>query len=325
LVAQGAVSAEAVTPVATAQLHDAVFELLRWPEGDFAFAVDEQDPDDVGLRLAPDEVVSRASEQRERWDAAAERVPSPQAVPELVGSTEAETVVRAEEWAVLRLVDGRRSVAEIVELGGAGQYATVAGLAALVDRGLVRVRPSGAPDAVAETSRLISLLAPVEPTAPAAAPVTAAEPAREPTPEPAPEPVAARVPDEQTPDAATPQESPTVEQVAREQAPAPTSTVVSVPDDEHSDDEPVPAGVGARARLGGAHVAGDVVPPREEPFLAPRRPVFAEPTPPRAVRAVASSGGSAAAAQPMTDGLIERDPSVNRSLLLRLIAGVRGL
>ena len=37
------------------------------------------------------------------------------------------------------------------------------------------------------------------------------------------------------------------------------------------------------------------------------------------------NGSAAMAADPETAALIERDPSVNRSLLLRLIAGVRGL
>ena len=38
-----------------------------------------------------------------------------------------------------------------------------------------------------------------------------------------------------------------------------------------------------------------------------------------------SVSSAAVATEPETSGLIERDPSVNRSLLLRLIAGVRGL
>jgi hypothetical protein len=35
--------------------------------------------------------------------------------------------------------------------------------------------------------------------------------------------------------------------------------------------------------------------------------------------------GTATAAQPVAESAIERDPTVNRSLMLRLIAGVRGL
>ena len=117
------------------------------------------------------------------------------------------------------------------------------------------------------------------------------------------------------------------------------------------------------ATIGGPHVPENVVPPRPEPFLAKRQPdhpeqaqpvtvgtarlafapspaaadatgsVFSQP--PAAAEGPRGSGmthnvggvnGSAAmAADPDAAALIERDPSVNRSLLLRLIAGVRGL
>jgi hypothetical protein len=59
-----------------------------------------------------------------------------------------------------------------------------------------------------------------------------------------------------------------------------------------------------------------VTPQRPEPFIASREPDHLEPM------AVAAAGGGASA---MPSPLIERDPSVNKSLLLRLIAGVRGL
>jgi hypothetical protein len=86
-------------------------------------------------------------------------------------------------------------------------------------------------------------------------------------------------------------------------------------------------------RLGGAHVPGDVIPPRAEPFLPSRQPEHPETMSPIAARLAglssvpsgASVGNAAIATDPQSSALIERDPSVNRSLLLRLIAGVRGL
>ncbi|MGB2839696.1 MAG: hypothetical protein WBC76_07675, partial [Actinomycetes bacterium] len=103
--------------------------------------------------------------------------------------------------------------------------------------------------------------------------------------------------------------------------------------------------------LRGAHDPSGIVPPRPEPFL-PKRDVD-HPEPGRApgfsLPAGAGAGGSggpstvgslssggvpgvssgpagvAAAALPVGEGAIERDPTVNRSLMLRLIAGVRGL
>ena len=58
-----------------------------------------------------------------------------------------------------------------------------------------------------------------------------------------------------------------------------------------------------------------------EPFLPKRQPEHPdEPMP-----AVAAVAGGAASVAPSAATYIERDPSVNKSLLLRLIAGVRGL
>jgi hypothetical protein len=67
---------------------------------------------------------------------------------------------------------------------------------------------------------------------------------------------------------------------------------------------------------------GDVTPRRPEPFLPKRQPEHPEELTPTPVAAVAGGG---AAASPAPASYIERDPSVNKSLLLRLIAGVRGL
>ena len=65
----------------------------------------------------------------------------------------------------------------------------------------------------------------------------------------------------------------------------------------------------------------EVTPHRPEPFLPKRQPDHPEPIPAK----VAATAGGAAAAAAAPSPLIERDPSVNKSLLLRLIAGVRGL
>ncbi len=85
------------------------------------------------------------------------------------------------------------------------------------------------------------------------------------------------------------------------------------------------------------HLVADtrVTPTRPEPFMPRRRPEFPEDHPRPGITRIGGGGGAAAAvagaaglavAEP-TDhkSHIERDPSVNKSLLLRLIAGVRGL
>ncbi len=83
------------------------------------------------------------------------------------------------------------------------------------------------------------------------------------------------------------------------------------------DAEVTPIGRSAAGRA--AEQQGEITPNRPEPFLPKRSPEHPEDPAPMAV---AAAGGSAA---PAAATYIERDPSVNKSLLLRLIAGVRGL
>jgi hypothetical protein len=100
----------------------------------------------------------------------------------------------------------------------------------------------------------------------------------------------------------------------------------------------VPAQAIARASVPDGRPRSDspVIPERPEPFTPARRPDHPEDAP-ALVRASAESGSvtalgghgsvnGATAMQPdAVPGVVERDPSVNKSLLLRLIAGVRGL
>jgi hypothetical protein len=238
----------------------------------------------------------------------------------------------------------------------------VSALARLVERSLLTVSDA-AGDHAGVVARRQALLAPLEltfvpvvaPPEPAAvtsephAPVAAAdepavvEAADGPAAAPAPEEPVAEVSGEPEPEPEV-SVADTVPEAAEAAHPAEGDEPAdeSGTEDDGSDD--------AVPTLGGAHVPGDVVPPRPEPFLPRRHADYddehehaaaatgAEPARAAAL-ATARPGGSvpvqigggagevvgatAVAADPSAP--IERDPSVNRSLMLRLIAGVRGL
>jgi hypothetical protein len=61
LLEAGAVDAALVQRLALEQAIDAVFDLLRWPNGDFSFGMGEENPDDVGLAVTTEQVVSDAT------------------------------------------------------------------------------------------------------------------------------------------------------------------------------------------------------------------------------------------------------------------------
>lgn len=343
LLDNGAIDSELLKHAVTDQSVDAVFDLLRWQQGDFAFVVDETNPDDIGVTLSVETVLHDADSRRGSWESVSQVVPSPQAVLAMPVVLPDDPQVSREEWSLLALIDGRRSVAELVDLTGSGQYAVVSTLAGLVSRGLLEVRDEGdgTVDHVGVVVRRQGLLAPLEgaPFTPVVEPAAA---------EPAPGKPAGgksgRRPAGAAGDAGGSDES---------DGSGDTGSVSDHRDAEAASDEhdsaategagepelvTASAGDGREMMLGGAHVPGDVVPPRPEPFLPRRQADFDDSTPSPATRPVhVQAGGSndvvsgpsvigATAVALDSDGaVIERDPSVNRSLMLRLIAGVRGL
>lgn len=363
LLEAGAVDSQLLQATVAAQATDAVSELLRWPTGDFAL-VEGANPDDIGVVLPSDGLVNEAIARTAAWERLAEVLPSPDVVLALRPlALEGDVVLTPEEWSLLALVDSRRTVGAIVALTGRGQFSVVSTLAELVRRGLLH--PRGAQDPIAELEELLALLGPLE-SAPATelrAPVVEIQPSPvedlatvvesfvEAPPEPTAEPVAppsifgapGRSPIPAAARAVEVADDAAAEDLGLEDlddlADAPPSLTLALTrinaeaaaDDDDGDDDDDDVEDAPLPRVGGAHVPGDVVPPRAEPFLPSRQPEHPESAPPAVARLAGLSsvgavhGSAAVAADPQTSSLIERDPSVNRSLLLRLIAGVRGL
>ena len=196
LLAAGAVGSDAYEPVARAQATDAVFDLLRWAEGEFAFEVADEPGDAVSWDA--NDIVLEAQRRLGDWETVASRLPSSDAPLRLVGQPGDEIVLGTDEWTIVRLVDGIRSTNELVSLIGKGEWETATTLAALVERGLIVAsdggmerelgasallgRVEGAPEPPAELSaaarmpsqriepappRLSELFTPVAPAAPA--------------------------------------------------------------------------------------------------------------------------------------------------------------
>src|SRR5580698_2940689 len=121
---------------------DTVFDLMRWTEGVFEFVIDEPNIDDVGVVREVDEVVTEARQRLDNWASIDERVSSSDTVLSLSLSPDKDPELEREEWALLALVNGQRTIADLVALCGRGEYAVVVALAALVGKGLVLTEDS---------------------------------------------------------------------------------------------------------------------------------------------------------------------------------------
>ena len=320
------VSSRAAAAGRTEQAVDAVFDLLRWPEGDFAFDVDEPNPDDVGVALTPSRSSPRPPGPQGRPGSRCRgSCPSPDVVLAMPVVSADDAAVGRDEWALLALVDGPSHRARARRAHRRGQFAVVSTLAHLVQRGLAGAcRTTASPDHVSPVASAQLLLAPLEaaaearaaetsPAAPAACLVRSRWPASRVRP---------------------------LRRLAR------SSHAAAVAGSPAGRRRPPAASAGVPL-LGGAHApargraaAARAVPARrpvEHPEPAPARGGFSAPLrggrgrPPlvrrgrrQGAQARGFSAGGAAADQ-QADPIIERDPGVNRSLLLRLIAGVRGL
>jgi hypothetical protein len=330
LLEQGAIDGGLLRQAVTDQSVDAVFDLLRWQQGDFAFVVEEINPDDVGVSITIEAILSDAESRSSNWESVSAIVPSATALLAMPVVLPADPQISREEWSLLAFVDGRRSVADLVDLTGSGHYAVVSTLAGMITRGLLEVREATDTDHVGVVVRRQGLLAalegspfqPVRTRAPVPVAVTEAS-----EPERAPEAGSVHGSGPQTHDASGSPQHVDVHpaEVAGDDAPAPDVDPGLVT---------VATGAGPMT-LVGTHVPGDVVPPRSEPFLPKRQADFDESSPspePRPMQVRSSGPGSggviganAVAIDPEAVAMIERDPNVNRSLMLRLIAGVRGL
>jgi hypothetical protein len=347
----GAVDLDFLRNLGAEQAVDAVFDLLRWTEGDFSFTVDEPGPDDVGFALGVEPLVNDARSRLESWDHACRVIPSPETVLALPVALREDLHMTRGEWAMLALVDGRRNVADLVGLAGRGDYAVVSQLAALIERGLLSVRTPDAEEGALALARRHAILARLE-TGSADSVIEVRDievRAVEPTPSTgfAPLPPVFGAPS-RTPDRSDSRVTDSVGATvdgdvddavfadASMEELSPISTVASVLAAAANGD-PSPfartqAPVRSEENLT-AHLVADtrtaVTPARPEPFMPRRRPEFPDDGARTALmRPAASSGGSTALATAESADQaahIERDPSVNKSLLLRLIAGVRGL
>lgn len=270
LLESGAVDADRLRQAAREQVVDGVFELLQWAEGDFEFALDEADADDVDVRLPVDDVIGEARGREDAWADATRVVPSVDAVLTVPVRRDDDTVLAAHEWAIVTMADGSRTVADLVELTGRGQFGVLTTAADLVRRGVLVVRAAGGDDHVGVVKRRLGLLAPLETSVVRPATVRAAT---------------------------APSAAPTYP------SPSPAS---------------YPAASTAESHL------GLVIPDSPAGLVGADGASAAFRTAPRAGTVTADAPTIGATAVE-TQRIIERDPTVNRSLLLRVIAGVKGL
>jgi hypothetical protein len=122
------------------QVHELIYDIFRLKEGKFQFVplTDAKAPK-ISVQLNADEVMLNILKIVDEWPEIEKKVPPASMVLQKSGTLEQHGITLSEDHnAVYRLVDGARSVNEIVEMSLLGKFATLEILAGLLEGGDIK-------------------------------------------------------------------------------------------------------------------------------------------------------------------------------------------
>ena len=140
LVERGAVEVEQIEWAVRSQIEDAVFDLLRWDLGAFVWEPDVETDVEVRLTVTVDNLIIEASRRLDEISQIRRQIESPEVVLALAPRPPEgahQINITPEEWQVLVLVDGHRSVADIASFIGTDAFQTTRMLFGLMNAGLI--------------------------------------------------------------------------------------------------------------------------------------------------------------------------------------------
>jgi hypothetical protein len=141
LVDEGYVEASVLEGFVLDAVADALFDLLRWEEGELRFEPDEELPDaDIGIYVPIDSALADANKHLEAWIRIREKIPSLDtrfAMAASPGTNSVEIHLKPREWMLLCFLHGGKSVRELVELTGYNDFETARILYGMYAGGLI--------------------------------------------------------------------------------------------------------------------------------------------------------------------------------------------
>ena len=130
------------------QISDALFDLLRWEEGNLRFESDELRTDvDLGLTVTIEAVLADSNRRLEMWNKIKDKIPSMDtrfAMSANPGQKPSDIHLKPREWMLLCYLHGSRSVRELVDLTGYNDFETAKVIYGMYAGGLIeKVGPAG--------------------------------------------------------------------------------------------------------------------------------------------------------------------------------------
>ena len=116
---------------------EAFLTITAWRAGKATFKPDTFSKD-KSINIPPEQLLLKWSYRKQEWDKIREVIPSPNLIFRLALQRDSqERHVKPDEWSVLALANGMRTVAEIIELSGWNEFKASKTLYQLVQTGLL--------------------------------------------------------------------------------------------------------------------------------------------------------------------------------------------
>ena len=164
LLETGMVTEDDVMTAVRQQIEDAAFDLLRWELGEFIWEPGVETEPEVPIFVSVENLIMEASRRLDELEVIQRKIPSGETVLAMAATPPQGAVeinITPNEWQILVLVNGHRSVDEIAEFTGMDQFAAMKVLYGMVSAGLIEVPgredvevedlPASEPQAVEET------------------------------------------------------------------------------------------------------------------------------------------------------------------------------
>lgn len=150
LVDEGYVEASVIESHLRGWIAEALFELLRWTEGELRFEPgEEMDAADLGISIPIEDALAEASKRYDVWQRIKEKIPDVEtrfAISAGPSSKSIEIHLKPREWMLLCHLHGGRSVAELSEITGLSDFDISRTLYGMYAGGLIeKVGPAGEP------------------------------------------------------------------------------------------------------------------------------------------------------------------------------------
>jgi tetratricopeptide (TPR) repeat protein len=138
LIERGYISSEDLERSIRTQIEEAIYHLFTWSRGSFYFEVDElPDAGDMRVSISPESLLLEAARRVDEWSLIEKKIQS----LDLLFEAERDRVIAAgvqltnEQQRILPLLDGTRSVQEIIDESGVGEFDAGKALFGLIQAG----------------------------------------------------------------------------------------------------------------------------------------------------------------------------------------------